>query len=177
MLSADHLDSDSKFLRNPHVLWKFTKDSHAPSGTLEWRVGSVGPGTTVEDHRKNLEQTSDLLNSLEVSKTRLEAELSEAQKTLKSLREDLSSFSTFEQICNSGMLRNFKIDSESEFAQTILRLLQRTMELQISLLDPSATPRRETSDENSSGTTGVPLESEDGLTGPDDNLRPVEGTT
>jgi hypothetical protein len=71
------------------------------------------------------------LNELEATKHRLEAELQEEKKLRISLQEDVRQFNTFEQICNSGMLRNFKIDPEGDFGLTILSLLQRTMELQI----------------------------------------------
>ena len=81
--------------------------------------------------QKELNEISDHVNDLEESEAKLEAELQEVKEQMRSLRQDLHSFSTFEQICNSGMLRNFKIDTESEFAQTILGLLQKTMELQI----------------------------------------------
>lgn len=80
---------------------------------------------------RELPEVAHYLNELEELTASQAAELSNVKEQLRSLREDLSQFSTFEQICNSGMLRNFKIDSESEFAQTILKLLQSTMELQI----------------------------------------------
>jgi hypothetical protein len=165
-----------RYFRNPEILWGFTRNTPGIDGNSEWRVGTTHPRLDVEGHRLNLEQTCDLLNSLEKTKAQLEADLTEAQKTLRSLQEDLSSFSTFEQVCNSGMLRNFKIDSESQFAQTILSLLQRVMELQISLLDPKTTERPEVPHETSTGTTDVPAEPNQGLTGPDDAVRPMEGT-
>jgi chromosome segregation ATPase len=97
-------------------------------------VESCPSRTTLEEHVEHLEELAETLNDLEASKAQLEADLTDVLETCKSLREDLSNFSTFEQICNSGMLRNFKIDSESPFAQVILRLLQQTMELQLSHL-------------------------------------------
>jgi len=106
------------------------------------------PGLSLWDDRNfrkvEMGEVEDLLNDRERTIAQLEADLTEVTKTCKSLREDLSNFSTFEQICNSGMLRNFKIDSESDFAQTILQLLQRTMELQISHLEraPESQPDR-----------------------------------
>jgi Asp-tRNA(Asn)/Glu-tRNA(Gln) amidotransferase C subunit len=83
---------------------------------------------------KELPEVADYLNELEDTLASQATELSNVKEQLRSLREDLSQFSTFEQICNSGMLRNFKIDSESEFAKVILKLLQQTMELQINHL-------------------------------------------
>jgi len=84
--------------------------------------------------RKGLDEVVNLLNELEDSKRILEAELSKEKKLRKSLQEDLRQFSTFEQICNSGILRNFKIDAEGTTGQTILRMMLRTMELQLSHL-------------------------------------------
>jgi len=81
------------------------------------------------------------LNYLEELVLSLTAELAKVKEKERSLREDLTQFSTFEQICNSGMLRNFKIDSESDFAKVILSLLQQTMELQISHLDGTKADR------------------------------------
>jgi hypothetical protein len=84
-----------------------------------------------------LPEVAHYLNELEETTASQATELSNVKEQLRSLREDLSQFSTFEQICNSGMLRNFKIDADSEFAQTILKLLQSTMELQINHLKGS----------------------------------------
>jgi len=135
-----------KYEQNPDVPWTFTKNGHSEDGTKIWHVRAQFPKPEIAQHRHHLEQIADLLNEQEATIARLSQELSEVLKDCKSLREDLSSFSTFEQICNSGMLRNFKIDSESPFAQTILSLLQRTMELQISHLsdqipDPERPPQ------------------------------------
>jgi uncharacterized coiled-coil protein SlyX len=119
-------------------------------------VGSYGSRLSQQDHRNNLNEICDFLNEREATIAQLRAEMLEVTKELGSLRQDLTSFSTFEQICNSGMLRNFKIDSESEFAKTILNLLQRTMELQISHLrsEPSP-PTKGQSDETSPGSMGI----------------------
>jgi hypothetical protein len=101
---------------------------------------NLGPESKVrqEEFLEGMEHSLDYLVQLEESRAKLEAELQEVKNQVKSLQQDLISFSTFEQICNSGMLRNFKIDPESEFAQTILELLKQTMELQIGHLQ--ATP-------------------------------------
>jgi len=111
------------------------------SGVQHWTLQRVRSNTA---NRKRQEETLSkvptLLNELEESKAQLEAELQRTCEIAESLRKDLVHFSTFEQICNSGMLRNFKIDSESDFAQTILKLLQQTMELQIQLLSAQAQP-------------------------------------
>lgn len=84
--------------------------------------------------QKNLNEIAKRLSKLEESKANLERQVQEDKEELASLREEVKLFSTFEQICNSGMLRNFKIDPEGDFAQVILGLLQRTMELQINHL-------------------------------------------
>jgi chromosome segregation ATPase len=119
----------------PIRLWSLTRSSAPdPESKTHWKLGQMPLRSSTEDYRHHMEQTRSALNDLEATKARLEVELSEVTKTVRSLQEDLNNFSTFEQICNSGMLRNFKIDSESEFAQVILKLLQRTMELQISHL-------------------------------------------
>jgi len=86
--------------------------------------------------------TAAYLNELEAAKRNLEAALQEERKLRASLQEDVRQFNTFEQICNSGMLRNFKIDPEGDFGQTILSLLQRTMELQISHLGKQTGPTK-----------------------------------
>jgi len=84
-----------------------------------------------EKTQENLNEVAKRLTYLEESKANLERQVQEDKEELASLREEVKLFSTFEQICNSGMLRNFKIDPDSGFAQVILGLLQRTMELQI----------------------------------------------
>lgn len=119
----------------PIRLWSLNRNSSPDLAPGDfWKMNQMPLRTSLDDYRHHMEQTRNSLNDLEASKARLEAELTEVTKTVRSLREDLNNFSTFEQICNSGMLRNFKIDSESEFAQVILKLLQRTMELQITHL-------------------------------------------
>jgi len=154
-------DSPGKLV--PIQLWTFQRNDPDRDGNEHWRVGSPGSWISQQGHRDNLNKTCDLLNDQEATIARLRAEMSEVTKELGSLREDLKSFSTFEQICNSGMLRNFKIDSESPFAQTILNLLQRTMELQISHLDSAQPPRtKEQSNENDTGKNGIPTPEADG---------------
>ena len=81
------------------------------------------------------------VNELEEAKHNLETELLKERELRISLQEDVRQFNTFEQICNSGMLRNFKIDSEGDFGRTILGLLQKTMELQIDHLMPNHHPK------------------------------------
>jgi len=110
------------------------------NGATVWRLSFHRTGVTFREHEDDLQRILDVLNTLEEARAYLKAELQEVEETCKSLREDLSNFSTFEQICNSGMLRNFKIDSESEFAKVILSLLQRTMELQIDHLQAETEP-------------------------------------
>jgi hypothetical protein len=93
-----------------------------------------------EDRQRNLREVASLLN-LQNAKIESQAEeLSEAKKLIKSLSEDLTQFSAFEQICNSGLLRNLKVDGESDFAQTLLGLLQSTLELQVSHLKAKQRP-------------------------------------
>jgi len=140
----------------PINLWKFQRNNPEREGNDRWWVGNCGSRTSQEEHRNNLNETCDLLNNLEATIAQQRAEMLEVTEQLKSLRQDLTSFSTFEQICNSGMLRNFKIDSESDFARTILSLLQRTMELQISHLrsEPSP-PTKGQSDETATGSMGI----------------------
>lgn len=128
----------SENLKDRRVLAHYSEEY--PIG-LRWQPRMLYYTTDARaEQESRLRQTSDLLNVLEVTVTALAAELSQVQELMRSLREDLHNFSTFEQICNSGMLRNFKIDSESEFAQTILSLLQRTMELQIHHLEVRQKP-------------------------------------
>jgi len=117
----------------------------SPVGS-RWRSGTHLQFTQSDRDWFNdrLERLTDQLNTYEETIALLEAELTSVHETARSLREDLVNFSTFEQICNSGMLRNFKIDSESEFAQTILNLLQQTMELQINHLNGQQKPTKET---------------------------------
>lgn len=118
----------------PINLRKVIRSEDPDRPTVLYRVGRFPLRVSTQEYDEHMEELVSLLNGLETAKAQLEAELTEVQETCKSLREDLSNFSTFEQICNSGMLRNFKIDSESPFAQVILRLLQQTMELQLSHL-------------------------------------------
>jgi hypothetical protein len=84
--------------------------------------------------RENLVEIALKVTTLEQRNASLEEQLREDRAELTSLREEVKLFSTFEQVCNSGMLRNFKIDPEGDFAKVILGLLQRTMELQITHL-------------------------------------------
>ena len=108
------------------------RPGHRVSSTGRFLTKAGDPSTLAPEMvRKELGEISDYVNELEARNTAIEVELTEVKEQMRSLRQDLHSFSTFEQICNSGMLRNFKIDAESEFAQTILGLLQKTMELQI----------------------------------------------
>jgi len=120
-------------------------DSNLPAG-FRWHSGTHLQFT--QSDRKwfqdRMDRITDQLNTYEATIARLETELTSVHETARSLREDLVNFSTFEQICNSGMLRNFKIDSESEFAQTILNLLQQTMELQINHLNGHRKTNKET---------------------------------
>jgi len=107
-----------------------------------WLVGwSESTNAPQEKYIRNqLQEAANRMNYLENSKDKLERQVQEDKEELASLREEVKLFSTFEQICNSGMLRNFKIDPEGDFAQVILGLLQRTMELQINhLAGPSWT--------------------------------------
>lgn len=113
-------------------------DPEAP-GDSPWRVKRLPLRSSIEEWDKSLERVAHQLNELEAQKHDLIAELLKVRETERSLREDLTNFSTFEQICNSGMLRNFKIDAESPFAQVILSLLQQTMELQLSHLQKEHT--------------------------------------
>lgn len=108
-----------------------------------WKVGrSESNHRPQEQTLENLNEIAQRITKLEASKANLESQLQEDRAELTSLREEVKLFSTFEQICNSGMLRNFKIDPEGDFAQVILGLLQRTMELQINhLTGPSRTGR------------------------------------
>lgn len=128
----------------PEFIWKPPTESGRP----RWKR-STGRNVSWQEYRDHLDEICDTLNFLEEDKARLVTELQESRESLSSLRQELQHFSTFEQICNSGMLRNFKIDSESDFAQTILKLLQQTMELQISLLTPGISqPRKEVPNES-----------------------------
>ena len=110
------------------ILFKAPESEGNPVWVVAWR------SWTDERVRESLTETAQHLTNLEAHAATLEEQLAEERKLRKSLQEDLRQFSTFEQICNSGMLRNFKIDSESDFAQTILGYLQQTMELQINHL-------------------------------------------
>jgi hypothetical protein len=153
-------ENRARLEKNSVYPWSFTKNGTNEAGEKIWRVGVQHPIADVAEHRHHLEQMAILLNELEASKANLEAKLTEVLKVNESLRQDLSNFSTFEQICNSGMLRNFKIDSESPFAQTILSLLQRTMELQISHLSDSLPATEGPSSEDPADTTGVQPETD-----------------
>jgi hypothetical protein len=97
-------------------------------------VGRLPLKVSLQEYEDHMDEVVNMLNDFDEARADLEQKLHDVQEDNRSLREDLKIFSTFEQICNSGMLRNFKIDSSSDFAQVILRLLQRTMELQISHL-------------------------------------------
>lgn len=100
---------------------------------------------TEESVQEQLRAVAKHLNELEIRAHNQAVELQEGREKLASLLEEVKLFSTFEQICNSGMLRNFKIDPESDFAQVILGLLQRTMELQIdTLVGERSGPKRGT---------------------------------
>lgn len=164
-----------RYESNPEHLWFFSQ-SKTESGPVLWRVGPQHPQPEVAEQRIHLEQMADYVTELEATRARLEAELLEEKKVCKSLREDLSNFSTFEQICNSGMLRNFKIDSESPFAQVILRLLQRTMELQISHLEAPDPETELDQDEKHTGVTGIQPTSDHRSAEPNGTVRPLEGT-
>jgi len=99
-----------------------------------YKVGPPGSWPAESDQKRNLEEVASTLNLQAARIESLGEELSEAKKLIKSLSEDLTQFSAFEQICNSGLLRNLKVDGESDFAQTLLGLLQSTLELQVSHL-------------------------------------------
>jgi len=118
------------------ILFKDPSSEASPEWVVAWR-----PWTDARV-RESLTETAQHLTSLEEHAANLERQLSEERILRKSLQEDLRQFSTFEQICNSGMLRNFKIDSESDFAQTILGYLQQTMELQINHLKQELPQKR-----------------------------------
>jgi chromosome segregation ATPase len=165
-----------KYSANPELHWSFKRLSSEDGQSGLWEVRGGFPQPTVEEHRIHLEQIAAHLNDLEAELAQRNADLQEACETIKSLRQDLNNFSTFEQICNSGMLRNFKIDSESPFAQTILSLLQRTMELQISHLhaEQITTNSRDT-DETSAENPGIRTEHSTELLGTNETVRPVEG--
>ena len=115
--------------------WIVSKAPSTESGG--WKAHREFSRTAKEQAGENARSVANSLNDLEEEVARLRSRLVEEQKLRMSLQEDVRQFSTFEQICNSGMLRNFKIDSESDFAQTILSLLERTMELQIGHLQPT----------------------------------------
>jgi len=117
-----------------------------------WRVQRVGSSISAKEWEGQLIALAETLNNLEEQKHALITDLLKVKETQRSLQEDLRNFSTFEQICNSGMLRNFKIDSESPFAQVILSLLQQTMELQISHLQS----RRQDGPDGTNIRTSVP---------------------
>lgn len=126
--------------RNRDSLVTIFLERHTSETESYWRTTSYnGNRRTLEDFQGSQELAAKTLNDQEATIAHLRGELLESEKLRKSLSEDLSQYSTFEQICNSGMLRNLKIDSESPFAQTILSLLQRTMELQIAHLSPAGT--------------------------------------
>jgi hypothetical protein len=114
----------------PQTVWSSVP---AEDGSRRWSVGWYS-FESQSDYEGHLNKAVSRLNELEETTVSLSAKLAEEQALRKSLQEDLQQFSVFEQICNSGMLRNFKIDSESDFAQVILKLLQQTMELQVSHL-------------------------------------------
>jgi hypothetical protein len=105
-----------------------------------YKVGSTWSSFGARDKTwNNLEEVANKVLYLETKVATQETQMREDRAELASLREEVKLFSTFEQICNSGMLRNFKIDPEGDFAQVILGLLQRTMELQINhLAGPAA---------------------------------------
>ena len=115
--------------------WMITKSPSSAAGG--WRAHREASKAASQQAGENARDIAAKLNSLEEEVARLESRLVEEQKLRMSLQEDVRQFSTFEQICNSGMLRNFKIDQESDFAQTILSLLKQTMELQIEHLQPT----------------------------------------
>jgi hypothetical protein len=143
----------------------------------EWRTVSYsGNRRTLEDFQGSQELAAKTLNDQEATIAHLRAELLASEQQRRSLLEDLSQYSTFEQICNSGMLRNLKIDSESPFAQTILSLLQKTMELQIShLSDHPVEPLKEAPGEVSPDP--IPPSRQPVPAGTDDTVPTVEGTT
>jgi len=93
--------------------------------------------------KKMNKEIQSLKNQLQ-SKDR---KLLEKVELVASLREEATQVSLFEQICNSGMLRNFKIDSESPFAQRILQFLETTMELQVRTLSRVESPRKDPEEE------------------------------
>jgi len=128
----------------PDWTWLISK---APTSVVGgWKANREYSTAAKQQAGENARVIAAKLNSLEEEVARLESRLVEEQKLRMSLQEDVRQFSTFEQICNSGMLRNFKIDQESDFAQTILNLLKRTMELQIGHLQPTTAKERRQGD-------------------------------
>lgn len=176
-MPQDYGNFESGSLR-PIRLWTFQRNNPERQGNNRWWVGNLRSEVSQEDHRKNLEEICALLNDLEETTANQRAKLQEVEEKLKSLSEDLKSFSTFEQICNSGMLRNFKIDSESDFARTILNLLQQTMELQISHLNSGRLPHQTRRfDETAQSADGVSDSRDQGSENPDGLLPSMEGPT
>jgi hypothetical protein len=162
---------------SPVLLWKFLRSDLQKDGNNQWRVGNYGTNISQQEHRNNLNLICDLLNEHEATIAQQRAEMLKVEEQLKSLQEDLKSFSTFEQICNSGMLRNFKIDSESDFAQTILSLLQRTMELQISHLHQKSLPPTKEQNDETPDPDGVHPTGDQQPKGTDGHVPPMEGST
>lgn len=99
---------------------------------IRWRPGTASSRDLETISLADVkDQISLLLNDLEDRIRTLEASLTKEEEHRKSLQQDLRQFSTFEQICNSGLLRNFKLEAEGEIGQAILGMMLRTMELQL----------------------------------------------
>lgn len=125
---------------------KIFNRQYSSEGIPFWKLSYHEGSWTLNEVEDDLQEVRDRLNYLEAKVADLEPRIAKEVEHRRSLQEDLLKFSTFEQICNSGMLRNFKIDSDSDFAQVILELLQQTMELQIGHLQQRI-PRKDTSRE------------------------------